>query len=162
VGGPLFSLFLHSSSLWTWPLTIAPRITGAIGFLSAVLVVSIVIADHVNHKGNPMLRCVALMVAYGGMDALAWFFGAAAVPSSFPGGKGTYATCSLQGFWLQFVIGDPLSSLALAYYFHQVVYHEKDSQQLQRKELYLQGTIFFLCVWFRQCALVPQSLQPRG
>jgi hypothetical protein len=125
-------------------LAIVPKITGFLGFPSAILLCVFIVTDHQHGKGNPMLRALLGASFFLGLDAFSWFLSTWCAPewTGFAYASGTVASCEFQGFWLQFVIGAPLCQTLLSYYFYQVAVYERNDKELVKMEPYLFGGIF--------------------
>ena len=125
-------------------LALVPKFSGGLGLPSGMILSYYIWRDQRNGKGNPMLRALLSVSFYEMLDAMAWFLSTWAAPreTEWVWASGTQASCSFQGFWLQFVIGAPLSSCALAFYFYLVVIHDKTPQDLANVEV-----IFLSCIF---------------
>jgi len=125
-------------------LAIIPKLSGGIGFPSAILVVYFILQEHREGKGTAMTRALLSTIFYEGMNAFSWFLSTWAVPadSGFAYASGTVGSCTFQGFWLQLVIGGALSNCALAYYFYQVVVLQRSDEQVNRQEGGVLSAIF--------------------
>jgi hypothetical protein len=114
-------------------LALVPKFTAAVGFPSCILLMSEVILAHQKSKngGNPMIRSLAFAAFFQSLDALGWFLSTWAVPAgSFAFAAGNTQTCDFQGFLLQVVIGAPLFTLAMAWYFWLIVFCGKTASEL--------------------------------
>lgn len=135
-------------------LAVVPKFSGAIGMPSNLLLMSeIVLAHTTSHSGNPILRSLAGVAFFLGLDAFGWFLSTWAVPEGdFAFSAGNLRTCEFQGFLLQVVIGAPLFCGSMAFYFWLIVCRRKSPEQLLRFEriiaptivLYAFGSAFFL------------------
>jgi hypothetical protein len=123
-------------------LAIVPKCTASLGMPAAVILIIEIIADHKKGKGNPILRAIGLMALFELLDAFGWFLSTWAVPEgSFALAAGSQASCSFQGFLLQFIIGAPLCNLALALYFFLVLQYDKCAEDLVKHERCLHSVI---------------------
>ncbi|CAB9502508.1 expressed unknown protein [Seminavis robusta] len=140
-------------------LAVVPKFSAALGLPSCILLMAEVFLAHGLHNpalskgGNPILRSLAFVAFFQALDALGWFLSTWAVPAGdFAYSTGNIQTCDFQGFLLQVVIGAPLFSCAMAWYFWLIVARGKTSQELLVYErwispiivLYAFGSSFFL------------------
>ncbi|KAL7573588.1 hypothetical protein ACA910_008723 [Epithemia clementina (nom. ined.)] len=145
-------------------LALAPKFSAGLGLPCGVLLSLYIWRDQLSHKGNPMLRALLSVSFYEILDAMAWFLSTWAAPreTQWVWASGTQASCSLQGFFLQFVIGAPLSSCAMAFYFYLVVIHDKTQQDLARIERFILGGIFLYALTTSIVLLVLGQYNPIG
>lgn len=134
-------------------LAVVPKFSGAIGMPSNVLLMSEIALAHMSASGNPILRSLAGVAFFLGLDAFGWFLSTWAVPEGdFAFSRGNLRTCEFQGFLLQVVIGAPLFCGSMAFYFWLIVCRQKSPEQLLKFEriiaptivLYAFGSAFFL------------------
>ena len=125
-------------------LALVPKLSGGLGFPCGLILSYYIWRDQRSGKGNPMLRALLSISCYEMVDAFSWFLSTWAAPrdTEWVWASGTQASCNLQGFGLQFVIGAPLSSCALAFYFYLVVIHDQTPQDLAKVEVILLFCIF--------------------
>ncbi|KAL7571626.1 hypothetical protein ACA910_011166 [Epithemia clementina (nom. ined.)] len=146
-------------------LALVPKFSASVGLPSAALLSYYIGLDHVNGKANPMLRALWAVSVYELLDALAWFVSTWAAPRGTDWvlwASGTQASCSWQGFYLQFVIGAPLSNCAMAFYFYMVVLHQKTPHDLKRIERFLLTGIFAYAFGSAILLLVMDQYNPIG
>jgi uncharacterized membrane protein YgcG len=136
-------------------LALVPKFSAAVGLPSCILLMSEVILAHQKGKngGNPILRSLGFVAFFLSLDALGWFLSTWAVPEgSFAFSAGNTQTCDFQGFLLQVVIGAPLFSMVVAWYFWLIVFWGKTAKELEAYErwvspmiiIYAFGSAFFL------------------
>jgi len=124
-------------------LSIVPKFTGIVGFVSSAIVIAEIVATHRRNRGNPILRAVLGMSVFYMLDAFAWALSTWLVPrsSGFAYAAGSLRSCEFQGFWLQAVIAAPLYTAVMALYFYLVSCHGKSSDDLAKIETYIHGFV---------------------
>jgi len=135
-------------------LAVIPKFTGALGIPSSILLMHEVYVAHRGGGGNTILRTLAGIAFFLSLDALGWFLSTWAVPvdSGFAFAAGNVRTCEFQGFLLQAVIGAPLLTCAMSWYFYLIVAMGKSATELVGYEkivtpliiLYAFGSAFLL------------------
>jgi hypothetical protein len=128
-------------------LAIVPKCTASLGMPAAAILIMEIVLDHKKGKGNSILRAIGLMALFELLDSFGWFLSTWAVPEgSFALAAGSQASCSFQGFLLQFIIGAPLCNFALALYFYLVLQYGKCAEDLVKYERLIHSIIITYAV----------------
>ena len=123
-------------------LAIVPKVTGAIGTISGIILLIDIFRSHRQNKGNPILRALGAASFFYMLDAFAWFLSSWVAPEgSFVFAHGNQSSCAFQGFWLQAVIASPLYITAMTYFYYLVACHSWEDGKLEGIELTVHGLV---------------------
>jgi hypothetical protein len=106
----------HSQEVW---LAMIPKVSGTIGVVSSLLLMSEIYRDYKAGLMNPMKRALLGVTCFEICDSFGWWLSNWALPGGidFAFASGTWASCNFQGFILQLSLGAPMLNAVLAYLF---------------------------------------------
>jgi len=116
---------------------ILPRISGTLSMIGSACIVMEVLRN--KQKRSKVYHRLLL-----GMSCVDFIFSSSLAVSTLPipadsgvyGAKGNDATCTLQGFWVQFGLTETIYNTVLAYYFMRVIRYSKTESQMKKVEIY--------------------------
>ena len=117
-------------------LAIAPKITALVSCLGATAVISAVLRSKKN-RGNMQQRLVCAISAIDLLANLMWVFANFMIPASydvFPWTHGNEATCSAQGFILQFCLSTIIYHSCLSFYYVLIIKYKWNEKRIRKVE----------------------------
>ncbi|CAB9516177.1 expressed unknown protein [Seminavis robusta] len=98
-----------------------PRISAALSFFGASYILWIVLSNRSN-RGFVYFQLLACMAAFDLMTAVSWAFSTLPIDNhNIAGAKGTEATCTAQGFFIQLGLTSVFLNVTLALYYWLVI-----------------------------------------
>jgi hypothetical protein len=137
-----------------------PRISAILSFLGSAFIIYDVLLKKRNRTAqHQLLVCLS---AIDCMSSVAWALSSVPLPmyddegfpSGYPGAKGSPATCTAQGFFIQLGTASPFYNLAVAVYYSAIINYEWTEERIAKYRLWLIG-IPVLCGLILACAGIP-------
>lgn len=129
---------------------IVPKIAAALSILGSSCIIAEVLVDHGQKKGRAVPRLLLSMSISDLFFSFAWFLTTWPSPVGTNyvwGAKGTTATCTAQGFFIQLGwIATPLFNISLSLFYLLMIRYNWSERKLNRLEPWVHGTIWALAL----------------
>ena len=120
-------------------LAVLPKFTSSLSALGSSMIISQVLMSKKN-RANEQQRIVCAMSFIDVIVSTVWFLTNLFIPSEieeFPWARGNKASCSAQGFIVQFSISSIIYNAALSFYYLLIIKYNYKSQQLRKFEVWI-------------------------